>query len=296
MKWAAGGAFAVVASGAAGVELVANDVVPGHQVLNELDGTCSVASPSLQFAPLGPTTAGQFFSNARRRVVGYEIAYPPGHRPGSELPLVVALHAYGGDHTRALPGLTPAQALAGYPVHGQPVPPVALVAADGGGGYWHAHPGDDPMGMVVDELIPMCRGLGLGTVRVGALVVSMGGYGALLLAEKHPDLVDAVAAISPAVWTSYVQARAANPGAFGSGRDFAANDVIAGAAALRAMPVRVVSGRSDPFHPGVSALAGHLTPGTVEVSKGCHTGPFFAAQLPPSLDFLAAHLQARAAT
>ena len=38
----------------------------------------------------------------------------------------------------------------------------------------------------------------------------MGGYGALLLAEKNPELIAAVAAISPAVWTTYSEARAAN--------------------------------------------------------------------------------------
>jgi hypothetical protein len=29
---------------------------------------------------------------------------------------------------------------------------------------------------------------------------------------------------------------------------------------------------------------------TVEFSQGCHTGPFFTAQEPPSLEFLGAHL------
>jgi hypothetical protein len=31
---------------------------------------------------------------------------------------------------------------------------MALVTVDGGGGYWHPHPGDDPLGMVLYELIP----------------------------------------------------------------------------------------------------------------------------------------------
>ena len=38
--------------------------------------------------------------------------------------------------------------------------------------------------------------------------ISMGGYGALILAEKYPDTFAAVAAIGPAVWTSYGQAQA----------------------------------------------------------------------------------------
>jgi len=285
--------LAVIAAGAVGVELVATDVVPGHQVLDQLDGACSVTAPALRFAPLGPARSGRFFSRARNGSVGYVLAYPPGYGPGSRLPLVIALHAHGGDHTTALPGLSASEALA-WEDDGRPLPPVGLVAADGGGGYWHAHPGDDPMGMVVDELIPMCQAWGLAQPphRIGVVGVSMGGYGALLLAEKHPGLVDVAAAISPAVWTSYAQARAANPGAFTSAADFSANDVVAHAPALHATPVRVVSGRSDPFHPGVVALAAKLSPGTVAISRGCHTGPFFTAQLPPSLRFLAARLQA----
>jgi hypothetical protein len=56
-------------------------------------------------------------------------------------------------------------------------------------------------------------------------------------------------------WTSYAQARAANP--------------------------------------GVVALARALPSGTVEFSRGCHTSPFFIAQEPPSLAFLGRHLSRR---
>jgi hypothetical protein len=55
----------------------------------------------------------------------------------------------------------------------------------------------------------------------------------------------------------------------------------------------VASGYSDPFYHGVQGLARAL-PKTAEVhfGKGCHTGPFFNAQEPPSLAFLAGHLTA----
>jgi pimeloyl-ACP methyl ester carboxylesterase len=174
---------------------------------------------------------------------------------------------------------------------------MALVAADGGRGYWHAHPGDDPMGMVIDELIPMCqaRGLGRQPQPVGVMGISMGGYGALLMAEKHPETFAAVAAISPAVWTTYAEAHSANPGAYTSAADFAANDAVTHAPALVHIPVRVSSGVDDPFHPGVLALVRALPPGAqVDISGGCHTGPFFRAQEPPSLAFLATHLAPRA--
>ena len=65
-----------------------------------------------------------------------------------------------------------------------------------------------------------------------------------------------------------------------------------GAAARAAdVAVRVAAGVSDPFYPGVRALAARLpAEAVVYFGKGCHTGPFFDAQLPPSLQFLAARL------
>ena len=75
--------------------------------------------------------------------------------------------------------------------------PMALVTVDGGGGYWHPHPLDDPMGMVVHELIPMLGRWGLGAPphRIAAMGISMGGYGAISFAEHYPHLFGAVAAI-----------------------------------------------------------------------------------------------------
>jgi enterochelin esterase-like enzyme len=289
-----GGAAAVVVAGVAGIELVSHGVLPGQQELDQLDGACSVAAPPLRYSGLGETRNGSFFSQARRREVGYTIAWPPGHGPGSSLPLVVMLHGFGANHTNALTAMSPAQAVA-LELGGRALPPIAMVTADGGGGYWHPHPDDDPMGMIVSELIPMCRqlNLGRGPRAIGTMGISMGGYGALILAEKYPDTFAAVAAISPAVWTTYAQAQAANQGAYTSAADFAAYDAVTHASALADTPVRLASATDDPFHPGVIALAAELPrTATVDFSHGCHTGPFFTAQEPPSLEFLAAHLSA----
>jgi pimeloyl-ACP methyl ester carboxylesterase len=287
-----GGLAAVAAAGAGGLELVARGVLPGRQILDRIDGACSVGSPRLVFSAPGPSVSGSFPSRARRQRVGYTVAYPPGHGPGSELPLVVALHPFGAGHRRVLTGMTLPQALA-LRVNGHPLPPMAIAAADGGRGYWNPHPGDDPLGMVTEEFIPLCQRMGLGTGRqaVGTMGISMGGYGALLLAERLPGLIAAVAAIGPAVWTSYPQARAVNAGAYASAAAFAAADVVTHASALATVAVRVACGASDPFAPGVRALAGALPPhAAVVISGGCHSSPFFISQEPPSLAFLARHL------
>jgi S-formylglutathione hydrolase FrmB len=285
-------AAAVAAAGVTGLELISRGILPGQAMLDTLDGTCSVPRPAGMFAPSGPSSSGAFYSPARRRIIGYTIAYPPGHRAGDELPLVVMLHGYGANHADALAGLSPAQAVA-LQVDGRPLTPMAMVTVDGGNGYWNPHPGDDPMAMVIGELIPRCRRLGLGRPPRGIAVmgISMGGYGALLLAEKHPHLIAAVAAISPAIWTSYAQAQASNAGAYASAAAFAANDAVTHASALARVPVRVASGYDDPFYPGVQALARALpAAAVVDFARGCHTGAFFAAQQPPSLAFLARYL------
>ena len=285
-----GGTAIIVAAGATGIELISHGVLPGQLELDELDGACSVPASPLKFASPGPSISGTFYSQARNRTVGYTIAYPPKRVSGADLPLVVMLHGEGGDHADALAAMSPAQAVA-LVVAGKLLSPMAMVTVDGGKGYWNAHPGDDPMGMVIGELIPMCRQRGLGRRRIGTMGISMGGYGAILLAEKHPHLIDAVAAISPAIWTSYDQARSVNPGAYASEMDFAADDAVTHANALAGVPVRIASGNSDPFHPGVQSLAQALPSGSVaSFSKGCHTGPFFIEQEPPSLAFLAEHL------
>ena len=293
LRYALGGIAVVAAAGATGFELVNRGVLPGKSELDQLDGACSVPAASLAgYAPPGPQHSGAFYSAARRTSVGYTIAYPPGHRPGDRLPLVIALHGFGGNHTDALSGLSPAQAVALKP-GGVPLPPMALVTVDGGGGYWNPHPRDNPQAMLVDELIPLCQraGLGAGTREIGVLGISMGGYGAILLAEKYPHLVGAVAAISPAIWTSYAEAKSANAGAYASAADFAQDDAVTHAAALAKTPVRVAAGSGDPFYPGVQALARAL-PKSAEVyfGGGCHTDSFFSSQEPASLAFLARHL------
>jgi S-formylglutathione hydrolase FrmB len=188
--------------------------------------------------------------------------------------------------------MTPAQAVS-LQVNGEALTPMAMVTVDGGDGYWHPHPGDDPMGMVVHELIPMLqdRGLGVPPQRIASMGISMGGYGAIAFAEYYPQIFRAVAAISPAVFSTYAWVHYVNPGAYSSAADFARYDAITHTGALRGIPVRVASGQQDPFHPWVESLVAALPPGAiVQFPPGRHDSAFFSSQEPPSMAFLSAHL------
>jgi enterochelin esterase-like enzyme len=292
LKWLVGGVGAVVVVGATGFELVNHGVLPGKQTLDEIDGGCSVPATPLFFRSGGRNESGRFYSKARRQSVGYTIGYPSGYQSGDALALIVMLHGFGQTHATALVGMTPAQAVA-IVVNDTALAPMALVTVDGGDGYWNPHPGDNPMAMVVDELIPLCqrKGLGVSPKKIGLMGISMGGYGALNIAERYAGVASAVAAISPAVWTTYEQANAVDAGAFASPKTFHEGDVIRNASALKDLSVRIASGDDDPFHPGVQKLVRALPRGSIDVfAKGCHTNSFFLEQEPPSMMFLSRHL------
>ncbi len=284
----------LVAGGIGGFELVDHNVLPGKQTLDQIDGACDVNVPNMGFFPVGQSTNGSFYSHFRNRNVGYEIGYPPGYKEGENIPLVVMLHGFGGNHTDALYSMTPAQAVA-LKVDGKPLFKMALVTVDGGGGYWNPHPGDDPMSMVIYELIPMCNKLGLGVTphSIATMGISMGGFGALMFAEHFTNIVGASAAISPAIWQSYSEAKNANAGAYANEAAFEKYNLFADVGNLKAASVRIGAGVSDPFFPDVQKFS-QLLPASavIDFSNGCHTGPFFTSQEPASLQFLSEYFAA----
>jgi pimeloyl-ACP methyl ester carboxylesterase len=288
-----GGSAVVIGGGIAGVRLFhhrdTGGVLRGAS-LASLQGYC-FAGPT-ELPARGPLYTGQFYSSARRRSVHYTLAYPPGFRAGNVLPLCVYLHPLGGDYESTYGGFPLDIALA-LGLDGGHLRPMAMICADGGDGYWHPQAGDDPMSMVVDELVPMCRRIGLGLAPRSVVVtgISMGGYGALLYAERYPDTFAACAAISPSIWPSYAAAARAHPPAFASSSQFDEYNVVASAALLEGRPVRVASGLADPFHNGVVAFAKASPSGVrVDFLPGGQGGTFAHDQAFPSLEFLTAHL------
>jgi pimeloyl-ACP methyl ester carboxylesterase len=267
----AAGALGAVAAVAGGAGLVQAGVVPGRYRVGRLLGACDVGGPPATTVAPGPLRYASFPSERRGRAVGYGIAWPPGSGPGDRLPVVVLLHAAAGDERTPFDRLRLHHHLA-EAVGAGGARPFALASADGAGSGWRPTAGDDPVGMVTTELLPLLAGLGLGTGpgRPGVLGWSAGGAAALRLAEADPDRLAALAAASPAV----------TPG----------GAEVAAAGRLGGLAVRVDCGANDPFADGARALAAALPSARVTVARGCHDGAFWQRAAPAQLRFLAGHL------
>jgi S-formylglutathione hydrolase FrmB len=264
----AAGAAGAAAALAGGAGLVQAGVLPGRYRVGRLLGACDVGGPPPTTAAPGPIRFASFPSRRRGRRVGYGVAWPPGSGSGDRLPVCLLLHAAAGNERTPFERLRLHHHLA----QASRLPPLALASADGRGSGWSPAAGDDPFGMLLDELLPLLSDLGLRTApgQVGVLGWSMGGGGALRLAEANPGRLAAVVATSPAV--------------------AAAGSEVAGAGRLAGLAVKVDCGANDPFAPATRALAAALPGAEIAVTKGCHDGGFWQRQAPAQLRFLAAAL------
>lgn len=256
----------------------------------------------------GPATVWRttFVSAARRRTVSMVVIWPPGHKPpvraspddhptgratasgsspsgggGSGLGVCVVLHGRGDDAERSISLLRLDEHLAAAALSG--VPPFVIVAVDGGETYWHRRAsGDDPERMILDEVRPRLAETGLRMSRLALMGWSMGGYGALLVARRHPDLVVAVAASSPAMWHSY---GASAPGAFDSASDFAAHRVL-GTPPAPGVAYRIDCGDGDPFSAVSRQAVRDLRAREYSFGAGGHTAGYWRGVAPAQLAFV----------
>ncbi|SOC88035.1 Putative esterase [Curtobacterium sp. 314Chir4.1] len=281
-----GGAAVVVAGAAA--EAVNLRLLPGRSTMYRVLGLDGPAGTVPDVDPV-PSTSGSFVSSARRgETVGWTIAAPEADGP---LPIAVALHGYGDDHTDFFGShLGYDRFLAAHVAAGGV--PFAIAAVDGGNRYWHRRAdGDDPGAMVVDEFLPLLARRGFDTARLAFTGYSMGGYGALHLAGVLGTArVRAVSAISPALWTS---AGDTARGAFDDAADFRANTVIGRQRSLDGIAVRVDCGTGDGFEPAVRTYVdGFATAPAGGFEPGGHTTAYWRRLAPQQLAFLARHLHA----
>jgi pimeloyl-ACP methyl ester carboxylesterase len=220
---------------------------------------------------------GEIDSAAVRRRVGYGLSLP--RTPATAA--LICLHGRGGTHRDPFDdlGLHHFVAAAGLPF--------AVASVDGGESFWHARAdGTDTQKLVLDELVPLVHRSAPGA----ALVVvgwSMGGYGALLLAEQHPGTFRAVVASSPSIWRTPGESAA---GAFDDADDFDRNDVLARAGALSGDATRVDCGDDDVFADACRDLV-RAVPGTSGgVRAGYHESQTWRSFFPDQLDFVRSRL------
>jgi pimeloyl-ACP methyl ester carboxylesterase len=233
------------------------------------------------------------WASAHRRTTVTATVVAPGAGSLRGLPVVVALHGTGETGASLVRNLALDHYLPDAVANG--LPPFALVAVDGGPDtYWHPRKDrDDPIAMIVDELLPRLDGRGARTGRVGVIGWSMGGFGALVLARRlGAARTAAVVASSPALFSSYEDARATNPLAFDGPGDYALHDAFGAAGDLKGIPLRVDCGTSDPFAGRVRDFRDRVHPQGA-MAGGCHDGAFWRPLLGPQLAFLGHHLATR---
>lgn len=158
--------------------------------------------------------------------------------------------------------------------------PVVVLLNGGPHSYYHDRSDGAWGSMILREAIPDAeqRFGTRGKVEIGG--ISMGGYGALHLAEVSPSTFCAVGVRSPAIWRTGGETA---PGAFDNADDFARNDVIAQSARLT-MPVWIDYGDHDPFVPGDEALTPKLH-AQVHVWPGAHNQKYWGAHVEQYLRF-----------
>jgi enterochelin esterase-like enzyme len=213
--------------------------------------------------------------------VGWTIAPGPSGRTAG---LVVCLHGKGEDHRMAfdlgLPAMASSLGL-----------PLGVAAVDGGpDSYWHRRAdGTDALAMLLQEFVPMIERR-LPGVPKAIMGWSMGGYGALLAAERSPDQWRAVAATSPALWTS---PGGTAPGAFDSSADYRSYDIWTGLDGLGRMVVRLDCGTGDPFYSATRKLDAKLAfPHQAVFGPGHHDHAYWRRVAPAQLQAIALALGA----
>ncbi|GAB7051073.1 alpha/beta hydrolase-fold protein [Catenuloplanes indicus JCM 9534] len=221
-------------------------------------------------APAGVERLERVWSAARGREVDLYTAVPHGHGDGRGLPVCLVLH--GGSKR---PPDFAALGLGGFLTDAvrRGTPPFVLAGATGDRLAWQPSPADDPQRMAAEEIPAWCAARGFDPSRLAAWGWSMGGFGALLLAEARPGLLRAVAAFSPAVTP--------------------ADPVFAGLTRLGDTPVGLWCGTGDPLYPQVRTLHDALPtpPATGGYTLGRHNFTYWSTLLSSAFSFIGASLR-----
>jgi S-formylglutathione hydrolase FrmB len=259
---------------------------PLRTVRSLVTSCIDVADPAIT---TGPIVEGVITSRAVAGPVRYALSLPRGVDPRTVESVVYVLPGRGGSARDTLTWL--AYAAFAQQIIDAGAPPFAVLTLDSGESYFHPRAsGEDRLALVEHDLPALARRLlAPGLSREALIGQSMGGYGALLAAERNPRRYRAVAVAGPALFQTYAEENHAVGDAFDNAKQFAAYDVIGHAARLAGLPVMVRIGYADPFLANAKAFAKacpHADVGYVE--HGCHSDGFWRATAHGLLAFVTA--------
>jgi enterochelin esterase-like enzyme len=157
--------------------------------------------------PWGQVLEGLHYSSAiLGRDVNYAVYLPPDYAVSTRrYPVVYLLHGYTDDESAWIQ-FGEVNMAVDRAIAGREIPPLVIVMPDGGVTFYiNDHQNkvryED---MFIQEFIPhidMAYRTRPGKEFRGVSGLSMGGWGSLLMAMRHPDLFAACAAFSSAIWT-----------------------------------------------------------------------------------------------
>ncbi len=208
-----------------------------------------------------------------------EIAIEPPALPGgAERPLLVLLPGYGMFPTGYLSLIDGSVTRLGGAA------PDVVIVNGGQGSYYHDRATGPWGSYVIDEAIPAAARLMNANASLSIIAgISMGGFGALDLARLHPGMFCAVAAHSPALWTTGADTA---PGAFDNAGDFARHDLLGLALSdpgAWKMPVWTDWGTDDFFRAADATFVQRLREAGVNVTShvwpGGHEDAYWAAHM-----------------
>jgi enterochelin esterase-like enzyme len=150
----------------------------------------------------GTIVTREFSSTALGRIWSYAVYLPSGYETSNlKYPVLYLLHGNGGNlYTWANDGRI--QSTTDALISSGEIPPVVIVMPDAGTS-WFVDRKEKMETAVIEDLIPdVQKHLNVLTTRSARLVggLSMGGYGAMRLALKYPEMFAAAALLSPAIY------------------------------------------------------------------------------------------------
>ncbi|HEX2086748.1 MAG TPA: alpha/beta fold hydrolase [Solirubrobacteraceae bacterium] len=212
-----------------------------------------------------------------RRLDGRALV-PPGGAAGR--PMIVLLHGQGMS-----PELMVTDALRDGLERAGERAPLVLLPDGGDRSYWHDRERGDWARMVLDEAIPAAvQRFGADGERVAIAGLSMGGFGALHLAERRPRRFCSVSAHSPAIFPRNPPRGSPFAGAFDDAADFERHDLIE--RARRIPPGAWVDiGDRDPFTPAVREMVDRMREPRFRLWRGGHDFTFWNERISEWLRF-----------